>query len=217
MELIEIIESVAKDGTDLTEIKGQIEGLNPLNGLKSKEDAWEMIKSNKLMLSAFDSEQGKRAESVLENFKSGKMQEAMAEREAELRLELNPEESEASKVAREFNDFKSTVQAKEDLAALKDSLSNRAKELAFDPIDAREFSGFGENAMMMLEKFATRENERVNNRLNTEIKEKFSMVQPKVSNILPADIDTKIREAKEAGNAELSLKLLMRKNASETA
>ena len=217
MSLEDDIKSVAREDADLTGVLGQLEGLNPLNGL-TKETAFDFIKQNQVLLSAFDSEVSKSVNTGVENFKNKGMIEIMKEREAELRQELNPEESEASKVAREFNEFKSTVQAKEELNALKDLLSNKATELGYDPIDAREFSVYGgEKALMMLEKFAARENERVNTRLNNEIKEKFNMGQPKTSPILPADIDQKIKEARGRGDHEAALKLQMIKDTQKTA
>ncbi len=216
MSLEEDISAIAREDADLTGVLGQIKDLNPITGL-TKETAFDFIKENQILISAFDSEVSKSVNTGVENFKAKGMQDVLKEREAELRLELNPEESEASKVAREFNDFKSTVQAKEELAALKDLLSTRAKELSFDPIDAREFSAFGENAMPMLEKFAKRENERLTDRLSSQIKEKFSMDQPKGAQTPIADIDTKIKEARAAGNSELALKLQMRKNADNVA
>ena len=210
MSLEDDISAIAREDADLSGVLGQIKDLNPITGL-TKETAFDFIKENQVLLSAFDSEVSKSVNTGVENFKNKGMQEILKEREAELRTELNPEESEASKVAREFNEFKSAVQAKEELATLKDLLSNRAKELSFDPIDAREFSAFGQNAIPMLEKFASRENERINTRLSSEIKEKFSMDQPKGIKTPIADIDTKIKEARAAGNSELALKLQMRK------
>ena len=210
MSLEDDISAIAREDADLSGVLGQIKDLNPITGL-TKETAFDFIKENQVLLSAFDSEVSKSVNTGVENFKNKGMQEILKEREAELRTELNPEESEASKVAREFNEFKSAVQAKEELATLKDLLSNRAKELSFDPIDAREFSAFGQNAIPMLEKFASRENERINTRLSSEIKEKFSMDQPKGTKTPIADIDTKIKEARAAGNSELALKLQMRK------
>jgi len=214
MGLYEDIESVAKEGTDLTGIKGQLEGLkNPLTGLETKEAAWELIKSNKLMLSAFDSEQNKRGETTLENFRNGKMKTEWADKEKALRLELNPQEDKATKVAREFEEYKQGVQKEKDLSTLKGTLEEKAKELSFDPLKARDYAVYGDKAIEKLESDAEWFKTELESRLSTELKDKYKgNQQPRDKKIPPADLDTKIREAREKGDSALALRLQLMKN-----
>jgi hypothetical protein len=213
MGLYEDIESVAKEGIDLTGIKGQLEGLsNPMTGLETKEAAWELIKSNKLMLSAFDSEQNKRGETTLENFKNGKMKAEWAEKEKALRLELNPEESKADKVSREFAEYKEGIAKKEGISQLKTDLEAKAKEIEFDPIKARDYSVYGDKAIEKLESDAAWFKTELESRLSSELKDKYKgNQQPRDKKIPPADLDTKIREAREKGDSALALRLQLMK------
>lgn len=105
MSMLDDIRAIAKEGADLSGIEGQIKGLNPLNGLQTKEQALELIKTNPYLMSAFDSEVSKSVNSGVENFKNGKMQEEWKQREQELRKELNPEETEADKANRELREI----------------------------------------------------------------------------------------------------------------
>lgn len=214
MGLYEDIESVAKEGTDLTGIKGQLEGLsNPLTGLETKEAAWELIKSNKLMLSAFDSEQNKRGETTLENFRNGKMKTEWAEKEAALRLKLNPEESKADKVTREFAEYKEGIAKENAVSKLKTDLEAKAKELEFDPIKARDYSVYGDKAIEKLESDAAWFKEALESRLSSELKDKYKgNQQPRDKKIPPADLDKQIIEARKAGQFDKALRLQMMKN-----
>jgi hypothetical protein len=216
MSLEDDIKSIAKDGADLSGVLGQLEGLNPMNGL-TKETAFDFIKSNQVLLSAFDSEVSKSVNSGVENFKSKGMQDILKEKEAAIRAEINPKETPTEKALREANERISAMENDKKLSILQDELSTKAKELDFDPIDARDFSIFGENAIPMLEKYAARETERVNERLDKEIKNKYKTGQPKGSSKPPADIDTRISEARAAGKTDLALKLQMMKNAQKSA
>lgn len=179
--LIDDIKAIAKDGADLSAIEGQIAKLNPLSGLQSKEEAWEVIKSNPYMLSAFDSEQSKRAEKVLDNFRNGKMKEEMSEVEKRIRAELNPEESDADKQLREVREQLKAMQQEKELSLLQDQLSNKAKEMGFDPIRARSFAVYGEKAFDTLEDFAKWQNGIIEERLSSELKGNFTQRQPKTS------------------------------------
>ena len=214
MDILEAIESVAKEGADLTEIKGQLEGMkNPLTGLETKEAAWELIKSNKLMLSAFDSEQNKRGETTLANYKSGKMLDEWKERETALRAELNPEESEADKKLREMQEKINGMEAEKLLSSLKTDLAKKAKELEFDPIKAMDYAIYGDKAIEKLESDAEWFKTELETRLGTELKDKFKgNRQPRDKQTPPADLDKQIMEARKAGNSGLALRLQMMKN-----
>jgi len=211
------LKAIAKDGADLSGIMGQVEGMNPLNGL-TKDTAFDFIKNNQMLLSTFDSEVSKSVNSGVENFKNKGMLDILKEKEEALRKELNPEESEASKVAREFKEFKDAVDNKEKTSLLKDQLSEKAKEMGFpDPMLIRDLAGLGENAEVFAEKYIELFNTALNDKLSEEIKGKYTKTAPKASDKTPADLDSKIKEAREAGNSALALKLQMIKGQQKTA
>lgn len=206
------LRAIARDDADLSGILGQYQSANPLAGLKSKDDAFEFIKSNDLLLSTLDSRVNKGVESAIENFKNGKMNELWKEREEALRRELNPEESEAAIVAREFQEYKASVERKEKTEALKDKLTEKAKEMGFpDPLLIREFAALGENAEPFAEKYIELFSQKLTELHNDDVKGKHITKEPKLSDSIPADLDTKIREARAAGNSEQALKLQMMK------
>lgn len=206
------LKAVVKDGADITGILAQVEGMNPLNGLKTKEDAFELIKNSPLLISAHDAAVGRSVENGVENFKNGKMKDLLKAREEEIRKELLPQETEAAKVAREFNEYKQSVEVEKAMSELKDKLSEKAKELNFpDPLLIRDFAGLGENAEAFAEKYIGLFDKMVTDRVSEEVKGKYAQKQPNQSKITPADIDTRIREARAAGRSEEALKLQMLK------
>ncbi len=208
MALIDDIKAIAKDGADLTAIESGLSGLNPLDGLQDKESAWELIKSNKMLLSTFDQKQGERARTVEENLMNGKVQDIIKAREEEIRRELNPKESEAAKVAREFEEYKAQVAAKEAKTQLMDELSSKAKELSFDPIKARDYSVYGDKAVEKLKADSEWFNNAVNAKVDAIIKEKYGNSQPpKTPEVSLADIDERIREARANGKTAEALRL----------
>lgn len=178
MGLIEDIKGIAREGADLSGIEGQIAGLNPLTGLQTKEAAFELIKGTPLMISAFDSAVSKSVEAGVENFKEKGMKDVLKERETALRLELNPKEDKADKVAREFEEYKTGVEADKAKSTLRDELSAKAKELGFDPIRARDFAIFEGDAMAKMEDYASWQTETLNTRLSTELKDKYNLKTP---------------------------------------
>ena len=176
--LIDDIKAIAKDGADLTGIEGQLKALNPISGLQTKEQAWELIKENPMLMSAFDSEVSTRVNHGVENFKSGKMQDEWKKREAELRASLNPEESEADKANRELREEIEQMKNERNLSKLQDELSMKAKEMEFDPIKARDFAVYGEKALDKLNDFAAWQNEIIESKLSTELKDKYNKKPP---------------------------------------
>lgn len=213
MALFDDIKAVAKDGADLSAIEKGLEGMNPLGGVTDKDTAWDFIKTNPLMLSAFDKEQGKRAKTVEENLMSGKVQELIKAREEEIRKELNPEETPEQKRIRELEDKLSAGEAKELTLALKDALSEKAKELEFDPLKARDYAIYGEKATEKLEADSAWMKAEIKAQVDAQVKEKFSgNRQPKKPNIEPATLDEKIREARARGDSAGALRLQLIKD-----
>ena len=213
MELIDKIKAIVPEGTNLSEIETELMGMNPLNGVKSKEDAWNLIKTNDFLISAFDSEQGKRADKVLENYKNGRMLEEWKAKEESLRAELNPTETPEQKQIRELIEKDKQRDAELLKRDLEDTLAIKAKDLGFDPIKAKDYSIYGERAIERLESDASWFNETLESRLSDKIKGQYTQnKQPVSSKVEPADLDTKIREARSKGDTIVALRLQQMKD-----
>lgn len=210
---MEAIKAIAKEGTDLTEIEGLIAGLNPLSGLKTKEEAYKFIRKTPLLSQTYDKYQRQDSETAIENFKSTKMQEEWKAREEALRKEYNPEESEADKKLRAMEETIKAMEGEKSLNALKTDLSKKAKELEFDTIKAQDYAVYGEKAMEKLESDAKWFKDELENRLSSELKDKYKgNQQPSGKEVPPADLDTEILKAREAGDYAKALRLQMAKN-----
>ena len=214
MSLIDDIKSVAKEDADLSKIEGQL-GSYINSAELTKDNFIEVAKKHPNMLSAYDSLVSKSVESGVNNFKEKGMVDILKEKEEAIRAEISPKETPEQKKVRELTEKISAMEQKEQLAQLQDNLSAKAKELEFDPIKARDFAVWGENAIGKLEEYASWQNETLSERLNSEIKNKYKTVPPKSTSLPPADIDTRIKEARASGNTNLALKLQMLKNAKQ--
>lgn len=211
-ELIDQIREIARDGADFTEIEATIGTMNPLGGLTTKEEAWELVKSNKLLLSTYDQKQNERLATFEENLRKGKIATEWAEKEEALRKELNPEEEPWQKRIRELEEKEKKREAEIARRDLEDSLSLKAKDLEFDTIKAKGYAVYGDKAMEKLEADATWFNETLESRLSSELKKKFEgNQQPRSKKIPPADLDSRIREARASGKGELALRLELEK------
>ena len=174
MSLIDKIKAIAKEGIDFNEIEGEISALNPLANVKDKNQAWDFIKGNDLLLSVLDQKVTERANTTLDNFKSGKMEDLIKEREESLRREFNPKETPEQIQIRELLADKDERLKKEARRDLEDKLLIKAKELDFDPIKAKDYSIYGDSAIDKLESDAGWFNTMLEERTGAKIKEKYS-------------------------------------------
>lgn len=180
--ILEGLKDVVKEGVDLTELESKLKGLNPLSSVETKEDAWEFIKKNPVLISTFDQKQSERAKTVEENIMNGKFQEALKAKEAELREQLIPNETEAQKVAREFKEYKQQQEAKESLSIIQEKLLKKASETGFDPLFARELAVYGEDAEAKFDTYNEFIQKEVDKRLAEALKARFpGEQQPKSS------------------------------------
>jgi hypothetical protein len=215
MSLIDDIKAVAKEDADLSGIESQIGGYINSNDVTT-DNFIEIAKKHPKLLSAFDSQVSKRVESGVNNFKEKDMVSLLKSREEEIRAEINPKETPEQKKVRELTDKITAMESKEKLSMLQSELSLKAKELGFDTIKAKDYAIYGDRAMDRLEADAEWFKSELETRLSSEIKEKYSKTVPKSRVLDPADIDTKIKEARASGNAGLALRLQMQKEASQT-
>lgn len=180
---IDDIKAVAKDGADLSAIEAGLGEMgNPLESVKDKDGAWNLIKETPILMQTFDKVIGERLVDNKAKLMDGEVKELMKAREEELRRELNPKETEAQKIAREFEEYKKQQDEKESLNVLRDALAEKAKELSFDSQKAREYAVYGEKALDKLEADAVWFHEQIQAGVDAVAKEKFgSGKPPKVS------------------------------------
>lgn len=212
MALKDNLAAFLKEDANMEELEGALSGYIKPSEL-SKEDFTGLIKGSKEFASLFDSEVNTRRDTGVNNFMEKKLPEILKEKEEAIRAELNPKESEAAKVAREFKEYKQSVENKERLANLKDELSNKAKELEFDPIKARDYAVYGDSAINKLESDVEWFKTELESRLSSEIKSKYSKEQPKSTPVNLDDIDSRILEARSKGDSNTALRLQMMKDA----
>lgn len=179
-KFLALIKESVKDGVDMDQIKQAAEALNPLNAVKTKEDAWSLIKGNTILLSALDQKVTKRVETAKENWMEGEVKDLLKAREEEIRAELNPKETDEQKALRELRDKLSERDKKDALRDLQDKLSLKAKELNFDPMRARDFAMFGADAESKLQEYAEFISSTVEEKVNSQVKERFTTTTPKL-------------------------------------
>ena len=212
MELIEQIKSIAKDGADVTEIEQALSKLNPLSGLTTKEEAWNLVKNNPLLLSTYDQKQNERAKTIEENLWNGKFADELKNREDNLRKGLNPQETESDKKLREMSNKLESMEREKSTSELRSQLSEKAEELGYSIAKAQELVVYGEKAMEKLESDASWFNQELDTRISSKMKEKYPSGQaPRNKPPMPADLDSKIMEARAAGNTQLAMRLQLAK------
>lgn len=214
MDLIDKIKAIAKDGVDFAEIEKEIAEQNPLNGVKTKDDAWKFIKDNDILLSTLDQKVTERGNSMLENFKSDKMEALIKEREEAVRKEFIKDETPEMKRIRELEE-KDAMREKEIATRdLQDNLSIKAKEIGFDPIRAKEYAVYGEKAIERLEQDANWFKTTLEEQVGKQIKENYGGIKPptRKAEIKPADLDEQIREARSRGDSAAALRLQIKKD-----
>lgn len=210
---IDDIKAVAKDGADLSAIEAGLSGMgNPLESVTDKDGAWSLIKETPILMQTFDKVIGERLVDNKQKLMDTEVKDLIKAREEELRRELNPKETEAQKIAREFEEYKKQQENKENLNVLRDSLAEKAKELEFDSQKARDYSVYGDKAVEKLEADVAWFNSQVQARVDAITKGKYTGNTPQKPQIDPKTIDQKIMEARANGNSGEALRLQMLKD-----
>ncbi|MBW1853099.1 MAG: hypothetical protein JRJ00_00200 [Deltaproteobacteria bacterium] len=182
MGLMESLSAFIKEDINTEELEGALNGyVKP--GELTKDDFKGIITNNKNFASLFDSEVNTRRDTGVNNFMENKLPGILQEKEAAIRAEVNPKESEAAKVSREFNEYKAEVARKENLAVLKDELSTKSRELDvdFDPEIARKIASLGGDESLLQDLIAWK-----NKLLSPNVKNRYSHEPPKVGGKLNA-------------------------------
>ena len=220
MTLLEWIKKNVVDGVDISEAEKMVkdlEELNPLNSVRTTEEALQFIDRNKVFKSALDSETSKRAEHAIDNFKEKKLPGLIRAEEDRVRKELNPDMTEEQKRIAELEAKVKAGEQKEAELEMKKGLRAKAKELSekagvqFDPILAERFYVYGDKAVEMLSDTIDYMKTSIETELSKKLKGQFTQTGPKAGDGVTGNINERIAEAKKAGNLQLAAKLLIQK------
>jgi hypothetical protein len=206
MELLDWIKANVKEGAKIEEAQELMKGINPLDGLDSKDKALELIEKNQMLKAALDSETSKRIERHDEKFKSEKLPELIKQREEELRKELQPEETPEQKRIRELEEKLNQKDQAEQLYQKKLELREKAKQYAeekgiqYDSTRAEKFAQFGDDAEKLMIDSIDYMDTYGKSLLDSKLKDTYRGNAPKGNNGQPADINEQIAEAKKNGD-----------------
>jgi hypothetical protein len=208
MALIDWIKDNIKEGASLAEAEKLYKEENPLQGIETIDQALELIKSNKTLQRALDSETSKRVDNALDRFQEEKLPNLLKEKEEILRKELNPEETPEQKRIRELEERIQLADQKEAMNKRKAELRDKAKAYAqekgidFDPLMAEKFASFGDNAENELISTIDYFDSYAKKAIDSTLKGAFKGKAPEGGNGPVLDATQKIAEMKKAGNLD---------------
>ncbi len=184
----EAISKIAAEGADLTAIEESMKGYvkDPLASIDDKDKATEFIRSNPYLNSAYDSGISKGVEAnrvKLEADNATALELKISEARQKIIAELNPEETKADKLEREFNDYKAGIEAEKKRGALEKELIStfdkiKASDLGFRAEDVAVFADMGEKGVEQFVKLNDRLSEIVKSRVDEAVKGKYVVDTP---------------------------------------
>jgi hypothetical protein len=184
-EVLEAIKSIASEGADLTAVETVLTGYvkDPIGGITDKDQAIKFIRDNPLFNSAFDSSISKAVETNRQKILAEDLPKQVAEARQKFISELNPEETEAQKVAREFAEYKQEQTDKESRGAIKSELLStfdklKASELGFKTEDLEPYVMQGEKAVENFVKQYDRFSAILKTRVEEALKGKYNTGEP---------------------------------------
>lgn len=212
MSVLENIKQYLKDDADLNVVSEILNDLNPLKNVKTKEDALNFIDRNEVFKQALKSQVDRRFDIGLQTWKENHLPSLINDEREKIIKELNPEETEDQKRLRAAEQKLKEFESKEKRVELENKLMGKAKEIGFDPVFARSFSMFGDEAESKLNSF----NEYVQNysksKMNEQLKGVYSNQTPTAGGNAPTqDINTKIADAKKSGDLRTASQLFFQK------
>lgn len=149
MNLVEIVKSYAKDDADFSNLDEQLGAFTNLSEL-TKDNFTDTLKKVPSAISAFDSINRSNVEAGVNNFKTGKMVDDWKEKEAGIRAEINPKETQDQKTIRELTEWKQESINGQKLSMKKDALALEAKGLEFDSDIARKMAMLNDDAIPLI-------------------------------------------------------------------
>ena len=212
-ELLKLIKANMKEGADIAAIQKLAEGLNPLAGVKTVEEAKVLIAKTDLLRSANDSLVSIAVKSHDDKFTAEKLPELLKAEGEKIRKEINPKETDEQKKIREQGEEIQKLKDDGSKATLKTALTAQAAELGYKG-NVNLFLGYepkeaGKLLKADFDLFKTSVDERV----SSDIKKLYGDIKPRTSTeIPPEDLDAQIMKARSEGNSDLALKLQMQKD-----
>jgi len=184
-ELLKLIKAGLKDGADIAAIETLVKGLDVLAGVKTVEEAKELIAKTDLLKSANDSLVSIAVKSHDDKFTADKLPGLLKDEREKTIKEVNPEESKEQKIIREQKERIDALEATGKRSVLKSSLQAKAKELDYSG-DVDLFLNHGDKAVSLLESEAKRYKSAVDERVSNDIKKLYGDAKPKTSTVDPA-------------------------------
>lgn len=184
-ELLKLIKANMREGADIAAIETLVKGLDPLAGVKTKEDAIEFITKTDVLNKGLDSAISKAVKNHDDKFSAEKLPELLKAEEKRIRAEINPTETKEQKTIREQKERIDALEANGKRSELKAELQKQAKDLGYSG-NIELFLGHGEKASEFLKAEAERYKTDFDSALSDRIKEQFPNVTPQSSVVDPA-------------------------------
>ena len=201
------------EGIDLSEVEKLEKDLDPLSGISTVDQALDFMGRNPLFEKGLKKHETQAIEKHDDKFNKEKLPGLLKDERDKAIKEANPEETPEQKRIRELEDKISASDKRDTNNALKIELAAKAKEIGYTG-DIDLFMHLGDKALGTMEAYHTKNTEYLEAEKTKIQKELYGDNAPpkKQEKETPKDIDEKIREAREAGNAGLALRLQMQKN-----
>lgn len=184
-ELLTAIKSIASDGADLTAITEGLKayGVKPIDSVIDKETAIKFMRDNPHLNSAFDSGISKGVESYKTRFTAEDLPGLISAERQKVISELNPEETKADKLAREFEEYKLGVDKEKAVDKLGKELITtfdtiKAGDNGFKAEDLQHFVNMGEKGVEQFVKLNERIAEITKLKIEEALKGKFNTGDP---------------------------------------
>lgn len=153
-KLLEAIKAIVPEGTDLKDVETLIEA-STIEGIDSKEKAYDFIVKNSNFKSALDYATGESVKNHDKKFMDEKFPELLKGEREKIMKELKPEETPEQKELRELREKMNALEQEKETIGKRDQLRAKAKELGYPEEIAERYTAFGDKAMEVLESDST--------------------------------------------------------------
>jgi len=184
-ELLTAIKSIASEGADLTAITDGLTayGVKPIDSVIDKETAVKFMRDNPFLNSAYDSGISKGVESYKTRFTTDELPTMISAERQKIISELNPEETKADKVAREFEEYKLKQESIAKTGLLEKELIStfdkiKAVDNGFKAEDLQHFVNMGEKGVEQFVKLNERIAEITKTKIELALKGKYNTGDP---------------------------------------
>jgi len=191
MTLLEWIKANSKDGVtfgDAEKMIKDLEDLNPMNSVKTQDEALAFMERNQIFRSALDSETSRRIDKHDEKFKSDKLPGLLKEERTKIEKEINPDISPEQKRIAELEGREKERDNKDVVTARKEALRLKAAELKYDPLRAERLAIYGDDAEKRLIEEVDYFKTSVNEALELKLKGQYTLTDPTKTQLDPAKL-----------------------------